>query len=210
MRYQPPGTNLSVAVAAFDLLRQNVLSTDPVDPRYNTQSGEVRTRGFEVEAKASLMRGLSLTAAYTYLDMEYTESNNTLSIDYAIQGRPSGGTVPQEGKVPTGIPRHNASVWLDYTAPGGRFGGLGVAGGVRYLGSSWGDAANTFKVDAATLFDAALRYDLGQFARDLDGMQLAVNINNIADTRYVASCSGYAWCWYGYGRTVTGSLRYRF
>jgi len=210
VRYQPPGTNLSIAVAAFDLLRQNVLSTDPVDPSYRTQSGEVRTRGFEVEAKASLMRGLSLTAAYTYLDMEYTESNNTLSIDYAIQGRPSGGTVPEEGKVPTGIPRHNASVWLDYTAPAGWFGGLGIAGGVRYLGSSWGDAANTFKVDSATLFDAALRYDLGQFARDLDGMQLAVNINNIADTRYVASCSGYAWCWYGYGRTVTGSLRYRF
>lgn len=211
VRYQPPGTNLSLAVAAFDLLRQNVLSTDPADPRYNIQSGEVRTRGFELEAKASLMDGLSLTAAYTYLDMEYTKSNNTVSIDYSIQDRESGGTRPQEGRAPTGIPRHNASAWLDYTVPGsGTFQGLSVAGGVRYLGSSWGDAANTFKVDSATLFDAAIRYDLSHFGRNFEGMQAAVNINNIADTRYVSSCLGYAWCYYGYGRTITGSLRYRF
>ncbi|MFZ6764843.1 TonB-dependent siderophore receptor [Pseudoroseomonas sp. WGS1072] len=210
LRYQPPGTNLSIAVAAFDLLRENVLSTDPVNPQFSVQNGEVRTRGFELEAKATLAQGLSLTAAYSYLDMEYTKSNNSVGIDYGIEGRASGGTVRQEGKVPTGIPRHNASAWLDYTAPEGRFGGLGVAGGVRYLGSSWGDPANTFKVDSATLFDAALRYDLGQVSRDLNGMQLAVNIQNVADTRYVASCLSYAWCWYGYGRTVTGSLRYRF
>ena len=58
--------------------------------------------------------------------------------------------------------------------------------------------------------DAALRYDLGQAMPELKGMQAAVNINNLADTRYVSSCYNYAWCWYGYGRTVTGSVRYRF
>ena len=46
--------------------------------------------------------------------------------------------------------------------------------------------------------------------QELKGMQAAVNIDNLADTRYVSSCYGYAWCWYGYGRTVTGSVRYRF
>lgn len=210
LRYQPPGGNLLISVAAFDLLRQNVLSTNPAAPQFSMQSGETRSRGIEIEGKATLAEGLSLTAAYSYLDVEYTKSNNTASLDYGIEGRASGGTVPLEGKVPAGIPRHNASAWLDYTAPEGRFGGLGVAGGVRYLGASWGDPANTFKVDSATLFDAALRYDLGQVSRDLNGMLLAVNINNIADTRYVSSCLSYAWCWYGYGRTVTGSVRYRF
>ncbi|MFC7610603.1 hypothetical protein [Teichococcus aestuarii] len=41
-------------------------------------------------------------------------------------------------------------------------------------------------------------------------MQAAVNVSNLADTRYVNSCFAYSSCWYGYGRTVTGSVRYRF
>jgi iron complex outermembrane receptor protein len=211
LRYQPPGTNIALSVAAFDLVRQNVLSTDPVNPNFNVQDGETRSRGIELEAKASLAEGLRMTAAYSYLDVEYTTSNNTGTVDYGFFPASTGPTVSLEGKTPTGIPRHNASLWLDYTVPEGqRVTGLGIGGGVRYLGSSWGDPTNTFKVDAATLFDATIRYDLGQLGRNFGGMHAALNVNNIADTRYVAGCIGYAWCYYGYGRTVTGSLRYRF
>ncbi|WP_083747249.1 TonB-dependent siderophore receptor [Teichococcus deserti] len=210
LRYQPPGTTLSFSIAAYDLLRQNVLSTDAVNPQFSTQQGETTTRGLELEAKASLAEGLRLTAAFTLQDVEYTRSNNSTTIDYAIEGRASGGSVPLQGKTPAGQPRTSASAWLDYTAPEGRLQGLGVAGGVRYLGSSYGDDANTFKVRAATLFDMALRYDLGQLGRNLEGMLASVNVTNLADTRYINSCSGYAWCWYGYGRTVTAGLRYRF
>lgn len=210
LRYQPPGTNLSVSVAAFDLVRQNVLSADPLNFGFNTQSGETTTRGIELEAKATLAQGLRLTAAYAYQDAEFSSSNNTSTVDYGFSPARTGPAVPLEGKTPTGIPRHSASAWLDYTAPEGRFMGLGLGGGVRYLGSSFGDDANTFKVDSATLLDAALRYDLGQLGRNFEGMQAAVNIQNLADTRYVASCYSYAGCWYGYGRTVTGSVRYRF
>ena len=211
VRYQPPGTNLSLSVAAFDLVRQNVLSTDPVNPNFSTQEGEVRSRGIELEAKASLAEGLRMTAAYSYLEAEYTRSNNTNVVDFGFVPARTGATVAQEGKTLTGIPRHNASLWLDYTVPEGqRITGLGLGGGVRYLGSTWGDAANTFKVDAVTLFDASIRYDLGQLGRNFEGMQASLNVNNVADTRYVASCLSYAWCYYGYGRTVTGSIRYRF
>ncbi|WP_159993203.1 TonB-dependent siderophore receptor [Roseomonas sp. 18066] len=210
LRYQPPGTNLSVSVAAFDLLRQNVLSTDAVNPNFSTQQGETTSRGIELEAKASLAEGLRLTAAFTLQDVEYSRSNNTTTIDYGIEGRATGGSVPLQGKTPAGAPSRSASAWLDYTAPEGQLQGLGLGAGVRYLGSSYGDDANTFKVDAATLFDLALRYDLGQLGRNLEGMLASVNVNNVADTRYVNSCGGYTWCWYGYGRTVTGTIRYRF
>ncbi|WP_245906514.1 TonB-dependent siderophore receptor [Teichococcus aestuarii] len=211
LRYQPPGTNLLLSVAAFDLVRQNVLSTDPANPQFSVQSGETTSRGIELEAKASLMTGLSLTAAYAYQDVEFSRSDNTARGDDGFVPARASSTVALEGKTPWGVPRHTASAWLDYTLPeGSRLEGLGLGGGVRYLGSSWGNDANTFKVDAATLFDAALRYDLGKLGRNLEGMQAAVNVSNLADTRYVNSCFAYSSCWYGYGRTVTGSVRYRF
>lgn len=211
LRYQPPGTNLSLSAAVFDLVRQNVLSTDPVNPNFSTQSGETRSRGLELEAKATLAEGLSLTAAYAYLDVEYSRSNNTTRVDLGISPAPAAGpAISLEGKTPAAIPRHSGSAWLDYTAPEGRLAGLGLGAGVRYLGATWADPANTLRVDSATLFDAAIRYDLGQLGQNFQGMQLSANINNVADTRYVASCLSYAWCWYGYGRTVTASLRYRF
>jgi iron complex outermembrane receptor protein len=210
LRYQPPGTNLSMSLAAYDLKRQNVLSTDPVNPRFNVQSGETTSRGIELEVKASLMEGLSLTAAAIYQDVEYSRSNNTSVVNYGREGAAVGPSVPLQGKTPAGIPKYNASAWLDYTPGHGVLEGLGLGAGVRYLGSSWGNDANTFKVDSATLFDLALRYDLGQLGRNLEGIQARLNVSNLADTRYVTSCIGYEWCWYGYGRTVTGSIRYRF
>ncbi|MFC3123742.1 TonB-dependent siderophore receptor [Pseudoroseomonas globiformis] len=210
LRFQPPGTNLLLSAAVFDLLRQNVLTTDPVNRQFSIQAGETHTRGVELEAKATLADGLSLTAAYTYLDVEYSKSNNVTRFDPGIEGAATGPDVPLQGKTPYAIPRHAASAWLDYSPAKGPMAGLGIAGGVRYIGSSWGDDANTLKVGSATLFDAALRYDLGQLGQNFEGMQATLNINNLADTRYVASCYSYAWCWYGYGRTVTGGLRYRF
>jgi iron complex outermembrane receptor protein len=211
IRYQPPGTNLSISVAAFDLVRKNVLSADPVNPGFSVQSGETTSRGIELEAKASLAEGLNLTAAYAYQDVEFSSSNNTIRVDYGIQGAAPGPTVRQQGKTPWGVPRHTASAWLDYSfSENSPLRGLGLGGGVRYLGSSWGDDANTFKVADATLFDATLRYDLGKLGRNFEGVQAALNISNLADTRYVNSCFAYSSCWYGYGRVVTGTLRYNF
>ena len=43
-----------------------------------------------------------------------------------------------QGKHPTGVPKHMASVWTDYTIHGGDLNGLGFGGGVRYLGKTYG------------------------------------------------------------------------
>ncbi|WP_245615186.1 TonB-dependent siderophore receptor [Muricoccus aerilatus] len=211
LRYQPPGANLLLSVAAFDLRRQNVLSTDPVAPSFSVQQGETSSRGIEFEAKASLMQGLNLTAAYAYQDVEFSKTRNTTVVDLGFYPTRTGGTVALQGKTPWGVPRYSASAWLDYTfQDGSPAAGLGVAGGVRYLGSSFGDDANTFKVDATTLFDASIRYDLGRLGQSFQGATASLNITNVADTRYVSSCFAYSTCWYGTGRTVLGTVRYRF
>lgn len=81
---------------------------------------------------------------------------------------------------------------------------------MRYLGTSYGDPANTFKVPVATLVDVAGRYDLGQLSSSLKGTTLAINVNNLTNKRYVASCTSAMYCFVGQDRTVTATVDYRW
>lgn len=196
LKYQPVGYNSFITAAAFNLTEQNVLTSDPAHPGFSNQAGEVRARGLELEAHASLSDQLNLVASYTYLDNITTESNDsTTTID--------GATTPLQGKQPWGIPRNVASTWLDYTLHSGSLSGLGFSAGVRYVGASY-DTSNTIRVPATTLFDAAAHYDTGLH------WLFSLNAQNLFDKRYVASCFGAAQCTYGDGAEVMATARYRW
>lgn len=190
VKYQPPGTALLATLAVFELTQQNVLTTDPANPFFATQTGEIRSRGIEAETRASLTRGLSLTASYSFTDLEITKSNDG-----------------DQGKRPTRVPEHLASVWGDYQFQGGALRGFGAGAGVRYVGTTYGDWENTFKVSAFTLVDAAIHYD---FRDDLKGMRLSLNASNLLDKTYVASCEAESYCIYGLRRVVTAAVKYRW
>lgn len=55
--------------------------------------------------------------------------------------------------------------------------GLGLGAGVRYVGSSFGDNANTPVLDnkARTFVDAAISYDFGKLNTAMEGVKLQVN-----------------------------------
>jgi len=209
LRYQPPGVNAMFTAAVFDLVRQNVLTTDPLYPTFSVQTGEIRTRGLELEARGSLAEGLSFVASYTYLDSEYTSSNSTVQVDRLLGTRPTN--VPQQAREPTSVPRHIASAYGQYTfQPRSALGGVTAGLGVRYVGSSWGDAANTLRVPDVTLVDLMARYDLERLSPQLKGASLQLNVSNLFDERYVSSCLSYGFCFYGYRRSAIATLRHQF
>lgn len=193
VKYQPPGSNVLATASVFNLVQQNVLTPDPSNTNFNTQTGEVRMRGLELEGKLSLLDGLDLTAAYTYLETEVTKSNST-----------------DLGKRRTGVPEHAVSVWADYTVPRGEWAGFGGGLGLRYNGETVGDSANTFEVQDYTLVDAALHYDLGQANPAFEGVRAAINASNLMNKEYVASCTRSTSCYWGQGRTVLGTLTYQW
>jgi iron complex outermembrane receptor protein len=83
-----------------------------------------------------------------------------------LQHRPDSGPGIESndvdlGKRPLGIPTQMASAWGDYTFHDGPLAGFGFAAGVRYVGSTYGDAANTILIPDNFLVDAAIHYDLG-------------------------------------------------
>ena len=194
VKYQPVGTNGFVTLSAFDLRRQNVQTVDPVNTNFSVQTGEVRVKGIEVEAVASLQQGLNLTAAYTYNDAEITRTN----------------TAGQVGNTPYRVPTNAASIWLNYEFQTAALAGFGIGGGARYIGETFGDDANTFKVPEFTLVDLAVRYDLGKRFVELKGFTASVNVTNLFDKYYVPACFTVNACNYGSSRTVLGKLAYRW
>jgi iron complex outermembrane receptor protein len=195
VKYQPDARSL-YTVAAYDLVQQNVLTADPIaahGPTARVQTGEVRSRGVEFEAKTDINRELTLLASYSYLDNVITRTN----------------TATQLGKHPTGFAMNSASAWLDYTFHGGKLDGFGLSGGIRYLGQSPGNSINTFYVPAVTLFDAAIHYDLAGLGAAFKGYSLQVNATNLFDKVYVTYCQDIG-CYYGLRRDVIATLRYRW
>ncbi|WP_061933327.1 TonB-dependent siderophore receptor [Aureimonas sp. AU22] len=189
VKYAPSEVNLAINAALFRIRQTNVLASDPNNPNFQIQRGEVESKGIELEATTSLMAGLNLTAAYTYLDLEITAGDN-------------------EGNAPSGIPEHQFSIWSDYTVQSGAAEGLGFGAGVRYLGESFGDDTNTFRNDSRILVDASLSYDFGKANPKLEGVSAQINAKNLFDKRADSCQAGY--CYRDEGRNVIGSLRYRF
>ncbi len=192
-KYEPPGMNAFLQASVYQLTQTNVPTTDLAHPTFQIQTGEVRARGIEVEARATVFENLDLVAAYTYTDAEVTKSSG---VDLH--------------KRPTVVPRHTAALWGHYTFRTGVLSGLGLGAGVRYVGSGAGDPANTFSTPAYTLVDAAISYDLAAASPALKGWKVQVNAQNLFDKEYISGCYGTTQCSFGLRRTVLATLSYRW
>ncbi|CAE6801626.1 Ferrichrome outer membrane transporter/phage receptor [Paraburkholderia nemoris] len=189
VKYQPKGYNALFTVAAFDLRQTNVETNDDAHPGYTVQTGEIRSRGFEAEARVSLTDSLNIIASYAFLNQRVTS---------AAADDESLGKAP-----PNGSPTNMLSLWLDYTLHGGDYRGLGFGAGARYIGASYGDTANTFKVPSHFLVDAMVHYDLRNW-------RFAINANNLFNREYIAYCNSATQCYYGADRSVLGTVRYQW
>lgn len=177
VKYVPRFFDGIFTAALFDLTRENVATA--IAPNVFLQTGEVNSRGIELEAKANLTESLKVTAAFTAYDIKVKKDENPAIV----------------GKQPFVVPEVLASASFDYKFRGNALNGIIVGGGVRYIGSSFADQINTLKVPDVTLIDAKIGYDFGNWGVDL-------NVSNLFDENYVASCQGEKVCAYGEGRVV--------
>jgi iron complex outermembrane receptor protein len=187
IKYQPPGTRSLFTAALFELTKTNVLIPDLRVGGLLTQTGEIRSRGAEVEARTELYRGLNFIGAFTYNDVKVTESDAFV------------------GKMPVRVPNLTTSGWLDYSLGALNIGwlkGFGIGGGVRYVGRVFNDDANTSITPSFTLFDAVVRYDHGPW-------RFFINANNIFNEKYYSASSGGNF-FRGTERSVIGTLKLNF
>lgn len=187
VKVAPRGFDGYFTASVFDLKRQHVATTDPVVTTLQNQNGEVTSRGIELEAVANATRELKLIGSFTAYHLF-----NSRDLDPSLVG-----------KTPTNTPELLVSGWADYTFKDGPLAGFGFGGGLRYIGSSWADTANTLEVPAVVLGDLAFHYEWQNW-------RTALNVINLTDKIYVASCAAASSCFYGDRRRVTASVSYKW
>ncbi|MGO2132536.1 MAG: TonB-dependent siderophore receptor, partial [Halomonas sp.] len=190
LKFQPNDTQDQYSVALFHISQENVATKEqPTDP-YRAV-GEIESQGIEFEASTQLTEALRLQAGYAYTDITYAESDDG-----------------NEGNSAIYAPKHSASAWGYYDVMQGPLAGLSTGLGVRYHADIQADRANTEQVPNYTLLDATLGYDFSQAG--LEGVSARLNVNNLLDKEYVASCNSLDFCYFGAERSVNATLSYRF
>lgn len=190
LKYQPPGSSDHYSLSLFRINQENVATKEqPTDP-YRA-IGEIQSQGIELEAQTQLTDNLRLRAGYAFTDITYRRDEEGNQGNRAVYA-----------------PRHQASLWGHYRFSEGPLGGLDAGLGVRHHAGIQADRANTRRVPDYTLVDATLGYDLGRVG--LPGMTARLNVSNLLDEEYVASCNSLEFCYFGAERGISASLSYVF
>ncbi|MBX8498586.1 TonB-dependent siderophore receptor [Pseudomonas lijiangensis] len=182
IRYQPPGSNVLLSAAVYELTQKNVLKTVN---SVSSQTGEQRSRGLELEAKADVTPQFSVIATYAYTDARITESS-----------------VPGEvGQRSEDTPYHQAALWTDYNFALFGIPQLKIGGGARYKGTTQASGIES-QMPAYFLFDAMASYQIDK------NWDIAINANNVTNKKYTY-CE-FAICRYGDERELVTSVNFRW
>ncbi|WP_192035155.1 TonB-dependent siderophore receptor [Halomonas sp. YLGW01] len=190
LKYQPNDTRDQYSIAVFQIDQDNA-SNYIQDINAYRSVDQLRSRGLEMEADKHITDNLAVRASYTYTDVEIIESGDGY-----------------EGKTPVATPEHMASLWGSYRFQQGTFSGLTTGLGVRYIGETWANESNTLEVPDYTLVDASINYDLSNIG--WNGVTTQLNVNNLLDKEYVASCYSESVCYFGAERSVKATVNYAF
>ena len=184
VKYQATDRDLTLTAAWFDLRKQNVVVNTPDFMQY-TQNGEVKSEGVELALNTRLGQQWTLDATATWLDVAVTDN----PLNPALVGN-----------TPVWVADRQAALWLGWEP----LPSLALNAGVRYVGESQLDAANTDTLPSYTLYDLVVSWAID------DTWELGVSATNLTDETYVGACYDASNCWMGVERRVEAVLSARF
>lgn len=177
---------LSVDAALYQIEKQNVLTTDPVDSTFSVAAGEVRSRGLDLNVVGNLTPEWRVMGSYAYVDAEVTKDNTLRS-----------------GTRLLNIPQQTFSLLNVYEFQDGALRGLGLGAGGRYVDQRAGQTANTaFSMDSYTVFDLLAFYKVNEH------IKLNLDLKNVFNTEYEEGAFGNVYAYPGAPRTVQVGIAY--
>lgn len=174
-----PGINTLVTATVFKIKERNRVLY--LAAGGTTQSGELNTKGFEIEASHTLPGNFELLANYGYSKLK---SETNTSLDY--------------------MPRHTASFWSTKTFGLSDEAQLRLGGGVVYSGKSVSTSDIwSIVTPSRTTVDALAEINWNSW-------RFALNATNLLNNKYFASCLARGDCFIGAPRNIMGTVGYRF
>jgi catecholate siderophore receptor len=154
-----------------------------VPPVFNQDDAQEVT-GVSLGVAGRVVRAWDVTANIVYLDSENLSQN-----------------VANNGRRLTLAPVFSGSVWTTYQTPWR----LSVGGGIRFIGDTYINAANTIQAPGYALVDAMATYDVSR------QVSLRLNVYNLTDETYIRNINNNGGRYNpGYPRTATLTASFGF
>lgn len=178
-------------LAAYRIVKKNLVSRDAADPSRSVQIGQQSSRGIEATVGVSLPRGWRIDANASVLDARYDDFTESAG----------GAAVSRNGNVPADVPERLANLWASWRfAPQWT-----AAAGLRYVGARYADRANTLRMASYTTTDLLLQW------RARKDLTLSLRGFNVFDRHYFTTAYYNQTQWLqGPGRRVELTANYRF
>ena len=148
VKWQPePTSPFFATLALYDMKDTNRLVTDPKNPLFSIQAGEVKTRGVEIEASAWVAKDYEVIFSYAFTKAQ----DDDLQLE--------------------SVPKHTGSIWVSRYFDLADNVRLQLGAGVRHTGPSW-DGSNTLKTPYVTLVDGLVATEIGPWRFAVNGNNL--------------------------------------
>lgn len=155
---------LSATLAAYNITKTNVPTTDPNNINYSIAAGEVKSEGIELDISGRILPGWNVIASFAHNDT-YVSKDNELPVGDRL----------------VGVPRDTASFWTTYEVQSGSLKGLGFGGGLFFVGDTEANLPNNgVIIPSYVRTDASIFYKKGNW-------RYGLNVKNLFDTTYYVS-----------------------
>ena len=178
---------LAVDAAIYHIVKENVLTRDPIDPNYSIAAGQVRSRGLDINIAGNITPEWRVIGGYAYVDAEVTKDNRL----------PTGTRLAN-------IPRNSFSLLNTYEFQDGFAKGLGLGVGVKYVDDRNGQTeAVTYTMEQYSVVDLLSFYKVNEHVR------LNLDVKNVFNKGYDEGAFN-TYAYPGAPRTVQAGVAYTF
>lgn len=195
-KWENQAHTLGATFALYQIVKQNVLTSDPSNPGFSIAAGKVRSRGMDLDLSGQLSRAWRINASLSYIDAEVLR-DNTLAVGDRLLN----------------IPRANASVLLVYEGvlDGGRK--FGIGGGVTGTGDRLGEVRTRAQANSGTRAFVLPGYGIGKLVgywQLTPRTRVSLDVDNLFDKTYYTNSFQSTWVSPGNLRTATLGLQAKF
>lgn len=195
-KWENQAHTLGATLALYQIVKRNVLTSDPGNPGFSIAAGKVRSRGMDLDLSGQLNRAWRINASLSYIDAAVMRDNFLATDDGLLN-----------------VPRANASVLLVYEGvfDGGRK--FGIGGGVTGTGERLGEMRTQAQAAGGAPAFMLPGYAIGKLVgywQLTPRVRLSLDIDNLFDKTYFTNSYQRTWVSPGTPRTATLGLQAKF